>query len=87
MEIIRKFECDYISAEKKKIEEGIKSLDGPTNTTTEDDETSEAEPSDPLSGIMIEEKTIFRSIFHLKTVEFRSKLYSRSSLGLKKGDT
>ena len=68
--IMRKFGCDYITAEKKKIEEGIKCLDG--NDLNESEEV-ESEPNSP--GIMIEEKTIFNELVEeiRKTLRFYMK--------------
>jgi len=69
-EIMRKFECDYLEAENKKIEEGIKSLDGESKKT-EDETSSDA----VMPGIMIEEKTIFNELVEeiRKTLRFYMK--------------
>ena len=69
-EIMRKFECDYLEAENKKIEEGIKSLDGESKKTDEESNTDAVMP-----GIMIEEKTIFNELVEeiRKTLRFYMK--------------
>ena len=67
---MRKFECDYLEAENKKIEEGIKSLDGESKKTDEESNTDAVMP-----GIMIEEKTIFNELVEeiRKTLRFYMK--------------
>ena len=71
-EIVRKFGCNYLEAEQKKIKEGINVLnDAPINNETNED--SENEPTN--SGIMIEERTIFNDLVEeiRKTLRFYMK--------------
>tara|TARA_Y100000996_G_scaffold72800_1_gene49017 strand:+ start:695 stop:1774 length:1080 start_codon:yes stop_codon:yes gene_type:complete len=72
-ELIRKYSYDYLTAENKKIENGINSLD---ESKENDESQDEIESSDSLpGGIMIEEKTIFNEMVDeiRKTLRFYMK--------------
>ena len=71
-EIMRKYDYDYLTAENKKIEEGIKSLDA---SESKKEDKKEEETNTVMSGIMIEEKTIFNELVEeiRKTLRFYMK--------------
>lgn len=72
-ELIRKYNFDYLSAESKKIENGIKSLDEDKENDEVSEESSEVDTMP--GGIMIEEKTIFNELVDeiRKTLRFYMK--------------
>ena len=72
-ELIRKYNFDYLSAENKKIENGIKSLDEDKENDEVSEESSEVDTMP--GGIMIEEKTIFNELVDeiRKTLRFYMK--------------
>ena len=72
-ELIRKYNFDYSSAERKKIENGIRSLDEEKENKEASEETPEADTMP--GGIMIEEKTIFNELVDeiRKTLRFYMK--------------
>ncbi len=72
-ELIRKYNFDYLSAESKKIENGIKSLDEDKENEEASEEASEVDTMP--GGIMIEEKTIFNELVDeiRKTLRFYMK--------------
>ena len=72
-ELIRKYNFDYLSAESKKIENGIKSLDEDKENEEVSEESSEVDTMP--GGIMIEEKTIFNELVDeiRKTLRFYMK--------------
>ena len=72
-ELIRKYNFDYLSAESKKIENGIKSLDEDKENDEASEESSEVDAMP--GGIMIEEKTIFNELVDeiRKTLRFYMK--------------
>jgi len=72
-EIMRKFGCSYIEAEKKKFTEGVNSLNDIPAKNNTDEDNEEVEPSN--SGIMIEERTIFNDFVEeiRKTLRFYMK--------------
>jgi type IV pilus assembly protein PilM len=71
-EIVRKYECDYSTAESKKNELGIKVLDEDNEKVNKEDTNEDA---NPISGIMIEEKTIYNELVDeiRKTLRFYMK--------------
>ena len=79
-EIMRKLNCTYLEAEKKKINEGVDSLNNQPGDNTEKagDEATEEEPKN--SGIMIEERTIFNDFVEeiRKTLRFYMKNHKNS---------
>ena len=72
-ELIRKYNFDYLSAESRKIENGIKSLDEDKENDEVSEESSEVDTMP--GGIMIEEKTIFNELVDeiRKTLRFYMK--------------